>query len=200
MGKFIVFEGIDGSGKSEQWNRLRDFFDTHYPDSAFFTREQTDSPIGKLIDDVLERRWSTDFETLQMLFTADRSHHLAQEIVPYLESGKHVICDRYVISTLAYGGSNLSSELQALNRNFPNPDLTLLVEVSSGTALARLNTRGDKKTIFEKEEKLRIIAHRYDVLVKTFSNIVRIDGERSADEVFADVKKHVERLLGQGDQ
>ena len=186
-GKFIVLEGIDGSGKSEQIKRLKIFFKSR--DDVFFTQEPTvGNPISALIGKVLKGEWETDDQTLQTLFTADRSHHLAKEIIPALKRGEHVICDRYVFSTLAYGGDHVPDALKVLNRNFLVPDLTLFVSVSPEIAMSRLHKRSGKATIFELESTLGKIAGRYDALLSTFGKVVRIDGERSADEVFADGK------------
>ena len=201
-GKFIVLEGIDGSGKSEQIRRLQELFGLR--EDVFFTQEPSDGLINKrLIGPALRGELDTDFDpqTLQFLFTADRSDHLTREVLPRIEDGVSVICDRYVLSTFAYGGSNISQRLRDANLGFISPDLTLFISTSPDVVMERIRTRGDEKSIFERVDCLNTIAKAYDIHVSALvddHNIVTIDGERSADEVFADVKNHIEQLLGQG--
>ena len=201
-GKFIVLEGIDGSGKSEQIRCLQELFGLR--EDVFFTQEPSDGLINKrLIGSALRGELDTDFDpqTLQFLFTADRSDHLTREVLPRIEDGVSVICDRYVLSTFAYGGSNISQRLRDVNLGFISPDRTLFISTSPDVVMERIRTRGDEKSIFERVDRLNTIAKAYDMHVSALvddHNIVTIDGERSADEVFADVKNHIEQLLGQG--
>ena len=203
-GKFIVLEGIDGSGKSEQIRRLQELFGSR--EDVFFTQEPSGGLINKrLIGPALRGELNTDFDpqTLQFLFTADRSDHLTQEILPRIEDGVSVICDRYVLSTFAYGGSSISQKLRDVNLGFVSPDLTLFISISPDVVLERIRARGEKASIFENADRLYTIAKAYDMHVSALSddhNIIIIDGKRSVAEVFADVKQHVEQLLKQGGQ
>src|SRR3989344_8642736 len=102
-GKFIVFEGLDGSGLSTQSFELRNFL-MKQGHQVVLTKEQTDGLIGGLIKSCLKKEWKTSLLTLQLLFTADRAHHISNEIEPSLAEGKFVISDRYFFSTIAFGG------------------------------------------------------------------------------------------------
>src|SRR3989338_2983887 len=101
-GKFIVFEGLDGAGSSTQANRLADYLRLSGK-KAIVTKEPTNNMIGGLIRGQLTSDWKTWPECLQLLFSADRAHHLEKEIIPLLKQGITVITDRYFFSTLAYG-------------------------------------------------------------------------------------------------
>lgn len=100
-GKFIVFDGLDGSGQSTQAGKLVDFLNLPEQKLKFghtgvqVTKEPTSSLIGGLIRSQLTHEWKSSQECLQLLFSADRAHHLEKEIIPLLERGVTVICDRY---------------------------------------------------------------------------------------------------------
>src|SRR5579864_7294663 len=109
-GLFIVLEGLDGAGTTTQLVRLAERL-RRAGERVVATAEPTDGPIGALIRQALRRRLVhrdgralTD-ESLALLFAADRVDHVAGEIEPALARGQHVLCDRYVLSSLAYQGS-----------------------------------------------------------------------------------------------
>ena len=101
-GMFIVIEGLDGAGLSTQAGLLNDYF-LKKSKNVLLTKEPTNGLIGGLIKAGLKNEWKTDNITLQTLYSADRAHHLATEIEPALKKNIIVICDRYVLSTLAFG-------------------------------------------------------------------------------------------------
>jgi dTMP kinase len=128
-GLFVVFEGIDASGKSTQARRVAELRDAH------FTFEPGDTPLG-----VDLRRWVLDAATPMtpiteaLLMLADRSHHVRTVIEPTLESGRPVVCDRYFASTLAYQGYGRGVDLVRLEAATElaigncRPDLTILID------------------------------------------------------------------------
>jgi len=195
-GKFIVLEGIDGSGKTMQWRLLRKSLADNRFGPIHFTREHTDSPIGKLIDDRLKGQWETDPKTLQILFTADRSDHLEREILTKLNEGIHVVSDRYVLSTLAYGSSDVPAELRGVNLAFPTPDLTILIRVPLDVAISRISARDDRVSLFEKRDYLRLVAEYYEKLAVEYPNMAVVSGEKEASAVHADILDLVGSLLG----
>src|SRR3989304_1252387 len=105
-GKFYVFEGLDGSGLTTQAALLRNYFLSKGKE-AVLTKEPTDGLIGGIIKAPLRDEWKTNPLALQMLFAADRAHHLTTEIEPALKKGKNVISDRYVLSNIAYGSIDI---------------------------------------------------------------------------------------------
>src|SRR3989338_7618424 len=131
QGKFIVFEGIDGSGKSTQTALLADFMKKTLGQKVYETAEPTASLIGGLIRSQIAGDWKTSNECLQLLFSADRLYHLEKEIIPMLEQGIDVICDRYFFSTVAYGAVT-TGELDWLinvNSKILLPDVIFLLKV-----------------------------------------------------------------------
>ena len=109
VGKFIVFEGLDGSGLSTQSFELRNFL-INQGYKVVLTKEQTDGLIGGLIKSCLKKEWKTSLLTLQILFTSDRAHHLDTEIEPGIAEGKIIISDRYFFSTIAFGGLQIEKD------------------------------------------------------------------------------------------
>lgn len=190
-GKFIVFEGLDGSGQSTQADLLRDFL-IEKGLEVVLTKEPTlDSEAGKKIREILEKKAKTSPGDLQDLFVKDRGEHLENLIIPALKQGKFVISDRYIFSTLAYGtadGLDLN-ELIKLNDDFLLPDLTFILDVSAKICISRIEERGTGKTLFEKEAKLSKVSENYKLFPKMFDNVKIIDGEKSIEQVFEDIKK-----------
>jgi dTMP kinase len=137
-GRFVVFEGIDASGKTTQARRVADAC------GGLFTYEPGDTELGGEL-----RRWLLDATTVMtpateaLLMLADRSHHVATVLLPTLASGRHVIADRYGASTLAYQGYGRGVDLgllraaTALAVGSCLPDLTLLIDIDVETANER---------------------------------------------------------------
>ena len=129
LGKFIVFEGLDGSGQSTQSKLLKDFL-IKEKKQIILTKEPTiDSSSGLKIKEILDEKIKISGNDLQRLFTQDRKEHLENLIIPSLISGKTVISDRYFFSCFAYGASDgLDLEgLIEMNNNFILPDITFVL-------------------------------------------------------------------------
>jgi len=123
---FIVFEGPDGSGLSTQTKLLAKWFKSK-GEKVLLTKEPTNSMIGGLIRSILKKEWKVDMKTFGLLFSADRSHHLSNEIEPALKDGYNVVCDRYILSTLAFNVEKNNLEwLKKLNSHLENQTLFLL--------------------------------------------------------------------------
>lgn len=154
---FITFEGPEGCGKSTHANRLKSFLEKK-GHQVLLTREPGGTQVGKQIRDLLLNPESVLDETTEVyLFAADRSEHVSKIIKPALASGKIVISDRFVDSTLAYqiGGRNLPEDLvryiNMISSKGLIPDLTILLDVSSEVGLKRATQVGDLDR-FEKEK------------------------------------------------
>ncbi len=191
-GKFIVFEGLDGSGQSTQASLLVDFL-KEKGIKAHLTKEPTDNLIGGLIRGQLKGEWSSEAECLQLLFTADRAHHLEKEIIPLLDSGAWVICDRYLFSTIAFGSLEIEDWewLKGLNKRFPLPDLAFFLRVSPKECIRRMKESRFSLELFEKEKKLEKIEKSYNRLLEEFPLLLEIDGERSMEEVSKEIRSKV---------
>jgi len=186
---FIAFEGLDGSGLSTQAGTLRNYL-LDKGVNVILTKEETDGLIGGLIKSCLKKEWKTDPMTVQMLFVADRNHHLKTTIEPALEEGKTVITDRYVLSTLAFGGMDLDVEfLKTLNSKFRAPDYTFVIDVDPGLCVDRIRRGRFSVELFEEKSKLEKIRANYKKLAAFFPNTHFIEGSRDRMEVFEDIKK-----------
>ena len=189
-GKFIVFEGLDGSGSTTQSQKLHHFLRTQGKRSHL-TKEPTNYLIGGLIRSWLSGDWSSSPVCLQLLFTADRAHHLEKEIIPLLEKGTHVVSDRYFLSTMAFGALDIPDKnwLRDINKHFIQPDLTILLKVSPQTCIKRISENRSHFELFEKEKELGGVWKNYKQFAKEFPNIILLEGERKEESIFEDVKE-----------
>ena len=197
-GKFIVFEGIDGAGKSVQAEFLADFLKTALHHKVHTTSEPTSSLIGGLIRGQLAGDWKTSNECLQLLFSVDRLYHLEKEIIPMLERGITVICDRYFFSTAAYGAVT-TEEMQWLlnvNNKVLLPDILFLLTVPARIGLERIHASRHSVNLFDKEEFLEKVGKNYEKLAKQFNDIsIVIDGEQPVEKIAQDIQKVVRQRL-----
>lgn len=199
---FLSFEGIDGSGKSTQARLLADHLRAQGRD-VVLTREPGGSPGAEEIRALVLQgdpdRWSAETEIL--LFTAARRDHMERTILPALEAGKVVICDRFADSTRMYQGlsrGDLRGIVDELHRLMigREPDLTLLIDMDPATGLARAKGRQGTEERFEDfgaglQEKMRA---GFLALAQEFPQRFRvIDGARPVDTVAQDVAALIER-------
>jgi dTMP kinase len=161
-GLFIAVEGIEGSGKSTLATSIAESL-TKSGMSALLTKEPGGTELGvQLRKILLESDTKLSFQTETLLFLADRAHHISSLIVPSLESGLNVICDRYFFSTLAYQGYGRGQDLEVLRKlvSFAHgeliPDLVLIVDLPVDVALKRAEARRSKDSSswnrFEEEQ------------------------------------------------
>ena len=154
-GIFIVFEGMDGSGKTTQLALIAEWLKGKTDRQIVCTREPGDTPLGaKIREFVLNNEMDSLTELL--LFNADRRQHVAEVITPALQSGAIVLCDRFTMSTTVYQGyakgidHNMVICANMVGRGGSRagcvPDLTLVLGVKIATALARLKNRKIKKS------------------------------------------------------
>lgn len=196
-GKFIVFDGLDGSGQTTQAGLLRDLLQNK-GFKVVLTKEPTlDSEVGKKIRQALNKAIKVAPGSLQELFVQDRQEHLENLVVPALREGKVVISDRYFFSTFAYGASGgIDLDwLIKINSEFLLPDLTIILKASPEVCLSRIEKRGEGIKLFEKLEKLKKAWQTYEVLPGRFENVYMINGEKSIEEVSAEVTSLVHSKL-----
>ena len=204
-GRFVVLEGLDGSGTTTQAERIATALRAHgHP--VLVTREPSDGPIGTQIRLALtgrlglpRRKGSLTEDTLALLFAADRLDHLAAVVEPALERGQIVVCDRYVLSSLAYQGSALPMEwVEQINARARAPDLTLFLEIDVRTAARRRAARGGEPELFDADQRQAQIAQRYLEAIRRrprSERIVRIDGTLSKEEVTRTALEAIARVL-----
>lgn len=189
-GKFIVFEGIDGAGKSTQIGMLRDFL-TARGRTVHTTAEPTEGGTGQLLREALSGRTPRTGAEMAALFVLDRIEH-NKEIGALLAAGTDVICDRYYYSSLAYQGSICDYEwVRHMNCECPDirmPDICIFLDLAPSAALSRIQKRGTATEIYEKEETLTRVRNTFLRVFDTLPDPVAIiDASRTADEVGADV-------------
>ena len=197
-GKFIVFEGIDRSGKTTQAKILAEKL-KKYGRDVLFTFEPGDSPLGRKIREILLN--SDEFipplaETF--LFEADRNIHIEKVIKPALEQGIWVISDRYTYSTIAYqsGGKGVPLEIVEKLNNIAteklNPDLVFLIDISPDEAMRRkgIPDRMEK----EGEEFLEKVRNTYLQLARNNKNFVVIDGTLTVEKISEIIWKRISGL------
>ena len=195
-GYFISFEGIDGSGKSTQIQKLAEFLGTLDFDIVI-TREPGGSVGGEEIRNLLLQgnvdRWSAETEIL--LFTAARRDHLERIILPALKEGKIVICDRFTDSTRMYQGmrgANLRNLVDTLNEKVIkfDPDLTIVIDINPEISLKRAKSR---KTVEERFEDFGVdlqmkMRKGFIELAKEFGNRIEVVyGQQSVDKLAQDI-------------
>ena len=203
-GRFITFEGIDGSGKSTQARLLA----AHLQDEGHMvtlTREPGGSPgaeeIRALVLEGDPDRWSAETEIL--LFTAARRDHLERTIQPALDAGATVICDRFADSTRMYQGlsrGDLRTTVDQLHQLMigREPDLTLLIDMDPAIGLTRALSRNGSEERFEDfgPDLQRRMRAGFLELAQTYSDRFHvIDGNRDPDAVGRDIWATVTQTL-----
>jgi len=188
-GKFIVLEGIDGSGTTTQLDRAVMFVRSlGFP--AVPTREPSQGPIGVLLRQALLGQLNLadgsriDGGTMALLFAADRRDHLQREIEPHLSTGTTVISDRFLLSSLAYQAEEADRDwVSSLARGVPRPDVTILLDLPIEIAAKRRMAAGRPVERYDADSYLAKVAANYRELAKRDRTVVVLDGAPAKDEV-----------------
>ncbi len=192
--KFIVFEGIDGAGKTTQIKLLEQNLALKGI-NCYITAEPTDMPSGKIIREALSGRLPATTAEMADMFVRDRVIHNKDEekgIDSHLNSGITVISDRYYYSSLAYQGSELGFEkVAALNLDNPDirtPDICVFLDLTPEKSLERIGKRADTPTeIYENydylEKTRRMFFDVFERLRARGENIAVIDASGSPEEI-----------------
>lgn len=179
-GRFIVVEGADGAGTTTQSRRLADRLD------AYWTNEPAGNAVGRKVDEMISDG-GYSASAVALAFAADRMIHLEEEVIPRLEQGETVVCDRYYHSSLVYQGSmGLDVEwVRELNRYAVIPDVTFVIDVSAEVGMSRVEARGRDDNIFENLDFQQEVVLRYRRLVDVLDeDVVLVEGDVPKDEVF----------------
>ena len=212
-GLFIALEGVDGAGTTTHTKRLaRSLRDRGLP--IHTTREPSDGPVGTMIRQILTGRVvvpgiagarPSSWNTMALLFAADRLDHIEAEVSPNLMDGVTVITDRYDHSSIAYqsitggGTDDVLAWVKELNRHARRPDLTIVLDVPAPVAAKRRAERMQGREMYDDDELQTQLGAFYREIEVHFPNdaIVHVDADRSIDEVAADVMAHVRKLRGE---
>ncbi|MCL1988268.1 MAG: dTMP kinase [Firmicutes bacterium] len=197
-GKFIAIEGIDGSGKTTLIQKLGEYFtENQLPHKI--TKQPTDKETGQLIRKVLNGKVYLPEESIALLFAADRAVHIKEDILPKLEENVHVICDRYLYSSIAYQGTALPIEVVfAYNqRFFIVPNLTIFIDTAPEECERRIAATRPNRDIYERPKHAKIIRKKYLEAFELYSEIMPvsiIDGNQPTDTVFLTTLKLLQTL------
>ncbi len=201
-GCFIVFEGLDGSGKGTMLAKTAEWlFNSHLVDKILLTREPTNSTYGKQIRKMLvsDKEPMTKAKQLLNLYLEDRKEHLEKVIKPALQLNTVVLCDRYKYSTICYQQAQgiPLDKIISLHERMLVPDLALILDVSPEIALERIRQNRAKYEKFEKRFFLEELRQNYLALKKQLpnENIKIINAGLPPEEVFASIKRNISMVL-----
>ncbi|MEI5993236.1 dTMP kinase [Candidatus Enterococcus mansonii] len=195
QGIFITIEGPDGAGKTSVLNELYPRLDLAAERSIIKTREPGGIPIAEKIRQIIldPKNQEMDERTEALLYAAARRQHLMEKVLPALEEGKIVLCDRFVDSSLAYQGAGrrIGVEAIAAINEFAiegtKPNFTIYLDVDSDTGLNRIRNHRQQQIDRLDSEGLEFhqrVRHEYLKLVEENpERITKIDARMSLEDV-----------------
>ena len=188
-GTFLAIEGIDGAGKTTVAEHIHRFMRSEGIDCVL-TREPTRGPIGDVIRHSLGDLVLHPHQRA-LLFAADRYGHLVDTIMPALDSGKSVVTDRYVYSSLAYQGAEGVdiAFLRFINGFAPDPDIVLYLDVPPDIGVSRLQ----KRDRFEDSAFLRTVKATFAEILPRHTH--HIDAALPLEDVLAAATAHVRERM-----
>ncbi len=210
-GLYIALEGIDGSGKTAQAEKISKYFHTKGV-KVLNVREPRKGVgvVGKLIQEILIGRTKVPPVTLQYLYTADRTIHHNEVIIPALKKGATIVSDRCLWSAVPYGILDrretidedakmqilVSQSILSMYHQFIIPDCTFYLDISVDEAMERIKKKhGEKREIYEKREHLEKILKGYKLLLREFPDeFTVINGRKPIEEVTAEIVKTISSI------
>ncbi|MCI5596775.1 MAG: dTMP kinase [Lachnospiraceae bacterium] len=205
-GKFIAFEGIDGSGKSTQIALLEQRLkEEGIP--VYVTREPTDGPYGAMLHTIMTGRLDACEETIAALYVADRMDHIKNKrngLLAKIEEGITVLTDRYYFSSYAYQGAHISMDWTIMANSICaqalRPDLNLFFDLKPEVSFARISQNRTDFEIYEKLDNLRNTRQKYLEAferLKDQEKVSFIDADQSTEQIAEDVWTQVKMLFHQ---
>lgn len=198
-GLFIVFEGGEGAGKSTILDKIYDWMNEKGI-SCIKTREPGGIKISEQIRSIILDNNNTEMDerTEALLYAAARRQHLVEKIIPALNEGKVVLCDRFIDSSLAYQGYARGigmDEILEINKFAIGeymPNLSIFFDLEPSEGLKRINIDNNREVNRLDNEKIdfhnKVREGYYKVLEKNKDRIVKVDASKSIDEVYENVK------------
>ncbi len=208
-GTYIALEGIDGSGKTTQVEKLAEHYRSQGKEVVITHEPRRDGVMGQLVTEVLLGKVKLPKVAIQYLFAAQRATFLEELIIPALKEGKIVISDRCLWSAIPYGlldkqeskkEENVDQLLVAYSvlsmyHEFIVPDKTFLLDVSVSAAEGRIEEQGKELSIYEKRGKLLKIEKEYNFLLEKFPDaLIRISAEKDVADVTAEILTELKKL------
>jgi dTMP kinase len=194
-GFLIAFEGLDQSGKQTQAEAVRDYVVADGRPCELLSFPDYETPVGREIFHALhgEREYAAD--VMQLLYITNRYEKRAQ-LEGWLSAGTVILCDRYLASSIAYGEAQGLDPvwLAEVQRFLPAPSLTILLDIDPETAVQRKASNRDR---YERDTDLLSRVRSSYRRQAEQSGWVRVEGQRSKDEVGADVIRAVAKRLAQ---
>lgn len=197
-GKFYVFEGIDGCGKTTQAALLKDKLE-RTGHRAVITKEPTNRPIGLLIRKIMSGETSVDKRAIVHLFAADRIDHITAPetgLLALLNNGTDVISDRYVYSSYAYqsidSGTDTVSKANRTAEHLIVPDAVIYIDIPPEAAMERIETARENTEIYENIQRLTKVRENYLNVFRQLKdqvNIYMYDGTKSAETISDEIWK-----------
>jgi dTMP kinase len=194
--KLIVFEGIDGSGKSTQARRLHEKLTIDNP-NTILTSEPSNWHTGKLLRNIFSGKEPGDDYIIAGLFVADRLHHITNKkdgLLKQLAANKTVICDRYVFSSYAYQGAHVDMnwviQANAQACKILKADVHLFIDVPPEVCVERIAKRAGTIERYENLENLKLVRAKYFEAfekLKDNENIIIIDGNRNSEVIASEI-------------
>ncbi len=201
-GFFIAFEGADGSGKSTQMRMLAERLE-ELGASVVQTREPGGCPVAEEIRDIVLSKDEKKMEALTeaMLYAAARAEHVRQVIMPSLNSGKLVLCDRYLLSSLAYQGYGRQLGAEQVRRiNEPAvagcmPDITIFINVAPERAFKRMNEQKELDRLEREDMSFHERVYNGFTELSNGEGVISIDARGSKFETHEIIKQTVLPIL-----
>lgn len=203
-GLFISLEGIDGVGKSTQSDLLEEYL-RELGQPVIRTFEPGGTELGQEIRHLLlHRKGDVAPRSEALLYAADRAHHVATKVRPALERGEAVITDRYLDSSVAYQGvgRELNAEdVRAISMFAVEnllPDLTILLDLEAGAAMARRSKTGAEPDRLEREKVEFFEAVRQAYLAMAKAEPQRwliVDASQTVDQMQAQIRARIDQIL-----
>ncbi len=204
-GKFITFEGPEGSGKTSVIKAVKEYLSNEGYD-ILTTREPGGIKIAEKIRDIILDKENTEMNahTEALLFAASRSQHFSEKIIPALQEGKIILCDRFIDSSLAYQGHARElgiDEVYQINKfaiGEHMPDLTIFIDVPPEVGLNRVfsNTRKIDRLDLETIEFHQKVYQGYMILANKFvDRFVVVDGTNPVETVIEDTIQIIKTYL-----
>ena len=203
-GRFIVFEGIDGAGKTTQIEFLASYL-KEKGRKVYCTAEPTESVTGGLLRDALGGISKRTPCELAAMFVLDRIFHNVNPvngIEKMLADGVDVICDRYYYSSLAYQGSQTDAEwVRGMNLNCPEirkPDVCIFLDLTPQQSMERISKGRVTTEIYETEEQLTKVRNKFLSVIESLASrdVIRsVNAARPIEDIHSDIRKIVNEII-----